>query len=159
MITKCFKVINMAWKNTLLKSDIRKGQFDITWTNIEIDSLTVKNKPQEWINMDAGFDTVDQSRSEATVKGVFEADVRTWGIKSLYSIAREISFLLTIEDTETDLDEDIDITIDDNIEDETLDFEGPRINPHSIEVEIDMKGQKDPSRFETKATVVWQGEY
>lgn len=149
----------MAWKNTLLKSNISKGQFDITWENIDVDVLSIKNKPQELINMDAGFDTVDQTPSKATVKGQFEADVRTWGIKSVYSYAREISFLLTFDDTETDIYEDIDITIDDNIEDETLDFEGPRLNPHLIEVEIDMKGQKDPSRFETKATVVWQGEY
>ena len=152
-------MINITWKNTLLKSDIRKGQFDITWADIGVGDLIIKNKPQELINMDAEFDTVDQTASEATVKGIFEVDVRTWGIKSLYSVAREISFVLTFDDTETDIYEDIDITIDDNIEDETLDFEGPQINPHSIEVEIDMKGQKDPSRFETKATVVWQGEY
>ena len=149
----------MAWKNTLLKSDISKGQFDITWENIDVDDLTIKNKPQELINMDAGFDTVDQTASKATIKGIFEVDVRTWGIKEVYSIAREISFVLTFDDTETDIYEDIDITIDDNIEDDRLNDDVPRLNPAMIEVEIDMKGQKDPSRFETKATVVWQGEY
>ena len=149
----------MAWKNTLLKSDIRKGDFDITWEKIDIDSLTVKNKPQEWINMDAGFDTVDRTASKATVKGYFYADIRTWGIKSLYSVAREISFVLTFDDTETDIYEDIDITYDGDIKDDTLNYEGPRINPSMIEMEIDMKGQKDPSKFEIKATVVWQGEY
>ena len=149
----------MAWKNTLLKSDIRKGQFDITWENIDVDYLVVKNKPQELINMDAGFDTVDKTAGEATVKGYLELDIRTWGIKSLYSVAREISFVLTFDDTETDIYEDIDITYDGDIKDDTLNYEGPRINPSMIEMEIDMKGKKDPSKFEIKATVVWQGEY
>ena len=149
----------MAWKNTLLKSDIRKGQFDITWENIDVDYLVVKNKPQEWINMDAGFDTVDRTASKASVKGYFYADIRTWGIKSLYSVAREISFVLTFDDTETDIYEDIDITYDGDIKDDTLNYEGPRINPSMIEMEIDMKGQKDPSKFEIKDTVVWQWEY
>ena len=149
----------MAWKNTLLKSDIRKGYFDITWEEIDIDYLVVKNKPQELINMDGNFDTVEETASKATVEGYFYADIRTWGIKSLYSVAREISFVLTFDDTETDIYEDIDITYDGDIKDDTLNYEGPRINPTMIEMEIDMKGQKDPSKFEIKATVVWQGEY
>ena len=67
--------------------------------------------------------------------------------------------MLTFDDTETDIYEDIDITYDGDIKDDTLNYEGPRINPSMIEMEIDMKGQKDPSKFEIKATVVWQGEY
>jgi len=150
----------MSWENILLKSDIRKGDFKITWTKITVDDVEIKNKPKELTRMlqEEGhddFDTVDITTGDATVNGYFTADVRTWGVKSLYSYATDLSFVLTLEDTEGDLYKDIDITVE-NIEDEGDDM---KINPREVLVEIDMKGQSDPSQFETKATIIWQGSY
>ena len=150
----------MSWENILLKSDIRKGDFKITWTKIPVDDVEIKNKPKELTRMLQeerydDFDTVDITAGDATVNGYFTADVRTWGVKSLYSYATDLSFVLTLEDTEGDLYKDMDITVED-IEDEDDDM---KINPREVLVEIDMKGQTDPSQFETKATIVWQGSY
>ena len=150
----------MNWENILLKSDIHKGDFKIAWTKIPVDDVEIKNKPKELtrILQEEGyddFDTVDITAGDATVNGYFTADVRTWGVKSLYSYATDLSFVLTLDDTEGDLYKDIDITVKD-IEDEDDDV---KINPREVLVEIDMKGQTDPSQFETKATIVWQGSY
>tara|TARA_R100000734_G_scaffold10908_1_gene8193 strand:- start:5453 stop:5905 length:453 start_codon:yes stop_codon:yes gene_type:complete len=150
----------MNWENILSKSDIRKGDFKIAWTKIPVDDVEIKNKPKELTRMlqEEGyddFDTVDIEAGDATVNGYFTADIRTWGVKSLYSYATDLSFVLTLEDTEGDLYKDIDITVKD-IEDEDDDM---KINPREVLVEIDMKGQSDPSQFDTKATIVWQGSY
>lgn len=152
----------MSWKDEIMKTNIRKGDYSIKWESIEIDDLVLKNKPKELINMDAGFDTVDVTAGEATVKGAFEVDVRTWGIKSLYSYATNITFVMTFEDTETDLYEDIDVEIDftgSGMEDDHINTENEQINPAYIHVEIDMRESKNSSQFETKATIYWQGTY
>ena len=66
-----------------------------------------------------------------------------------------MTFVLSLEDTESDFYKDIEISID-NIED---DKDNGKLNPSYIDIQIDMKGQEDPSKFEVKATITWQGEY
>ena len=151
----------MNWENILSKSDIRKGDFKIAWTKINVDDVEIKNKPKELTRMlqEEGyddFDTVDITAGDATVNGYFVAEIRSWGVKSLYSYANDLSFTLNFEDTEGDLYKDMDITVE-NIDDE--DDDDMKINPSEIRVEIDMKGQSDPSQFETKATIIWQGSW
>jgi hypothetical protein len=147
------------WKE-LLKSDLRKADYKIVWEKIYVDYVKIKNKPKEWVNMYSeegydDFDTVEVEAGDATVEGYFYVDVRTWGVKELSSSANEISFVLSLEDSESDIYEDLDIVITEieNGEDDI------KINPSDIEVTIDMKGQTDPSKFETKAIVNWQGVY
>ena len=147
------------WKN-LLKSDLRKADYKIVWEKIPVDDIDIKNKPKELVSMYSeegydDFDTVEAEAGDATVEGYFDADIRTWGVKSLYSYANKISFTLTFDDTESDIYEDLDIVI---TEIETGE-DDMRINPFNIEVIIDMKGQMDASQFETKAIVNWQGPY
>ena len=147
------------WKE-LLKSDLRKADYKIVWTKIPVDYIKIKNKPKELVSMYSeegydDFDTVEAEAGDATVEGYFSADIRTWGIKSLYSYANEISFTLTFDDTESDIYEDLDIVI---TEIETGE-DDMKINPSDIEVTIDMKGQMDASQFETEAIVNWQGPY
>ena len=45
-------------------------------------------------------------------------------------------------------------TIEDNMHDGNL-----KINPAYIEVELDMKGQKDPEQFEKIVRIYWEGTY
>ena len=147
------------WKN-LLKSDLRKADYKIVWEKIPVDDIDIKNKPKELVSMYSeegydDFDTVEAEAGDATVEGYFDADIRTWGVKSLYSYANKISFTLTFDDTESDIYEDLDIVI---TEIETGE-DDMQINPFNIEVIIDMKGQMDASQFETKAIVNWQGPY
>ena len=146
----------MSWRNSLLKSDIRKADYDITWKEIDIDDITIKNKPQELVS-----DTIEITASDATVEGGIDLDIRNWGVKSVYSFARKIKFTMTFEDIDTwnHVIDDIDIVIDDNIEDAQFQDEKERFNPSEIHIEVDMKGQQDPSKFETKATIYWQGSY
>lgn len=153
----------MSWENILSKSDIRKGDFKITWTEIPVDDVEIKNKPKELTRMlqeegYSDFDTVDMTAGDATVNGYFVADIRSWGVKSLYSYSTDLSFTLTFEDTEGDLYKDMDITIE-RTESEKAYNSDMQINPQEIRVEIDMKGQSDPSQFETSAIVIWQGVY
>ncbi len=151
----------MSWENILLKSDIRKGDVEMSWTEIPVDDVEIKNKPKELTRMLQGyddFDTVDITAGDATVKGYFVAELRSWGVKSLYSYANELSFTLTFEDTEGDLHKDMDITVE-NIETDELDSEKTKVNPKEVRIEIDMKGQSDPSQFETNATITWIGVY
>ena len=138
------------WKN-LLKSDLHKSDYNITWKDIDTSLNKLSNLPEEYKNME-GF---DHSLTKATVTGGFSADVRNWGVKSVYSFAREMTFVLSVEDTESDFYKDIEISID-NIED---DKDNGKLNPSYIDIQIDMKGQEDPSKFEVKATITWQGEY
>lgn len=136
------------WKN-LLKSDLRKSDYDITWKDIDTTLQTLSNLPKNYPPYP--FDQL----TKATVTGGFSADVRNWGVKSVYSFAREMTFVLSLEDTESDFYKDIEISID-NIED---DKDNGKLNPSYIDIQIDMKGQEDPSKFEVKATITWQGEY
>ena len=147
------------WKE-LLKSDLRKADYKMVWEKIYVDYVNIKNKPKEWVNMYSqegyeDFDTVEIEVGPATVEGYFYADIRDWGVKELRSSANEISFVLGLEDSESDIYEDLDIVITkiENGEDDM------QINPSSIEVTIDLKGQMDASQFETKAIVNWQGTY
>ena len=149
----------MSCENILSMSSIRKSDFDFTWSKIEVEDLDLKNVPKELENMDEGFNTVDVTAGDATIEGGMELELRTWGVKGIWSRASEIEFVLTFEDTESDLYENIDVNITDNIEDENIIHDGLNINPSYINVEIDMKNQKDPSQFETKATIYWQGVY
>ena len=148
----------MSWENILSKSNIRKADFDITWKDIDVDDLEVKNVPKELENMDEGFNTVDVMAGKATIEGGLNLDIRHWGVKGIGSTASKIEFVLTFEDTETDLYEYMDVIITDTT-DETVISGQPALNPAYITVVIDMKGQKDPSQFETTAEVWWQGEY
>ena len=148
----------MNWKNNLRKSELRKMEYSVNWTDIKVDYLDIKNKPKDLINMEANFDTVEATAEKAIVNGEFSADIRRNGIKDIGSYATDISLRITFEDTETDLYEEIDIEIDSDITDENI--EGRvQINPAYIEVEIDMKGQKDPSQFKKAARIWWQGSY
>ena len=73
------------WKN-LLKSDLRKADYDITWKDIDTTLNKLSNLPEEYKNME-GF---DNSLTKATVTGGFSADVRHWGVKGDYYLARRI---------------------------------------------------------------------
>ena len=105
----------MSWENILSKSSIRKSDFDFTWSKIEVEDLDLKNVPKELENMDEGFNTVDVTAGDATIEGGMELELRTWGVKGIWSRASEIEFVLTFEDTESDLYENIDVNITDNI--------------------------------------------
>lgn len=151
----------MSWKNNLRKSELKKMQYDITWKKIKVDYLSVKNKPEGLKNIDGKFDTVEATAEGATIRGEFSADVRSSRIKEIGSRADEISLRIIFEDTETDLYEEFDVdimsppdTIEDNMHDGNL-----KINPAYIEVELDMKGQKDPEQFEKIVRIYWEGTY
>ena len=147
----------MNCENILSKSIIRKYDYEITWKKIEVEDIQVKNIPKDLENMDAGFNTVDITADEATIKGGIDLDIRGWGVKDIRSRASKIQFVMNFEDTETDIYEDIDVMITDITNDKLRD-ETP-LNPAYVDVVIDMKGQKDPSKFDAKATIFWQGAY
>ena len=71
----------MKWHNILSKSDIRKSDFDFTWSKIEVDDLDLKNVPKELENMDEGFNTVDVTAGDATIEGGMNLELRTWNLR------------------------------------------------------------------------------
>ena len=152
------------WKN-LLKSDLHKSDYNITWKKIEVSLDSLKNKPEELIHnyKEEGyddFDTVDVGVGLATVEGMFEADVRHWGIKGVYSFATSIAFDLTFDDSEGEIYETFEIEVDSSsFENDTISGQSEKLNPAQIDVEIDMKGQTDPSKFEISGMILWQGSY
>jgi len=149
-------VITVSWKH-IIKEDIKKYS-RITWEKIDIDDIQYDNLPDDFKNMENGRNTIYFEARYATVEGVFDPDVRTWGVKSVGSYATAVSFTAEIVDEEDD-------DVIEVLEIETTDVEtsddnnGMPINPSGVRIKVDMKGQKDPKNFDVSVEVDWQGPY
>ena len=143
----------MSWRD-IIKEDIKKYS-EITWRDIEIWSVDYKNRPDDFKG-----DNIYFTESGATVKGVFDPDVRDWGIKSVNSYATAVSFTAEIVDEE---DEDdvigvLEIEIQWNDIRSSYSSEAA-INPSNVTIEVDMKGQKDPKNFDVSCEIEWEGSW
>ena len=100
------------WED-ILKGNIAKADEQIEWGPVEVDTTTVTNMPDELknnIDLKDGhgeFDSVESSATVKWIKGAFYVDIKTNGIKAIYSTASEMYIVLTFEDTESNLHEEI----------------------------------------------------
>ena len=146
----------MSWKD-IVKEDIKKYS-QITWEEIDIDDIQYDNLPDDFKNMENGRNTIYFNAKYATVEGVFDPDIRTWGVKSVSSFATAVSF--TAEIVEEEDDDVIGVLEIETTDVETAhDNDGMPINPSSLRIKVDMKGQKDPKNFDVNCLVDWQGPY
>jgi len=169
------------WKDTIRKTDILKKDYDITWTNIDIENMELSNIPKEWIRKE-GENTADKGRGtseysktlnyveftidDISIEGGLQMDIRTWGVKSMRATADKIECELLVQYEDDDdedyrlnagenLDESVEFTITD-IEDEDSE---QYLNPSKIYLKIDMKNSTSPSNWKTEASIEWQGSY
>tara|TARA_R100000388_G_scaffold6315_1_gene6181 strand:+ start:63 stop:503 length:441 start_codon:yes stop_codon:yes gene_type:complete len=146
----------MSWRDELAKSEIRKSS-RIRWEMNPRDvSVFLKNAPD---GRDSG-----ETVGRCIVEGAFDADVRTWGVKSVGSYAStvELDFEYLVYEKDTGDDKEI-VPYEIEFNAEKLSNNMPAsdsaLNPSDVTIYIDMKNQRDKEKFEISGDFEWQGSY
>ena len=146
----------MSWRDELAKSEIRKSS-RIRWEMNPRDvSVFLKNAPD---GRDSG-----ETVGRCIVEGAFEADIRTWGVKSVGSYAStvELDFEYLVYEKDTGDDKEI-VPYEIEFNAEKLSNNMPAsdsaLNPSDVTIYIDMKNQRDKEKFEISGDFEWQGSY
>ena len=146
----------MSWRDELAKSEIRKSS-RIRW---EMDDrsafIFMKNSPDG--------DDFSARVARCIVEGAFDADVRTWGVKSVgsYASSVELDFEYVIHEEDTGNDKEIilyEIEFDANKLSGDMPTSEDALNPSDVTIYIDMKNQRDKEKFEISGDFEWQGSY
>ena len=146
----------MSWRDELAKSEIRKSS-RIRW---EMDdrsvSIFMKNSPDG--------DNFSERVSRCIVEGAFEAELRTWGVKSVgsYASSVELDFEYVIQEEGTGDDKETilyEIEFDANKLSGDMPTSEDALNPSDVVIYIDMKNQRDKEKFEISGDFEWQGSY
>ena len=165
----------MTWERILKGETIRKGDWDF-YANVDLQSsVSIKNSPFERKYSDNDFDYTEYNVGSIRLDFSIDIEARSYGIKSLYPYSPKLSFDLHVEfehydgddDTENDnriegadysnLDEYIEV---DSLEAIDFDEEGNGPNYDGVEdLTIDMKNEKDPSKWEISGTLHLGGPY
>ena len=98
------------------------------------------------------------------VEGAFDADVRTWGVKSVgsYASSVELEFEYVVHEKDTDDDKETisyEIEFDANKLSGDMPTSDDALNPSDVTIYIDMKNQRDKEKFEISGDFEWQGSY
>ena len=166
----------MTWEHILKGSTIRKGDWDFN-TNIDLNSsVSIKNSPFERKYSNHDFDYTEYFVGSITIDFSIEIQARSYGIKSLYPWNPTLSFDLHVEFEHDDYDDDDTendnrikgadysalneyITVD-KLDASSFEREGDGPNFDSVEdMTIDMKNEKDPSKWEIIGTLKRGGPY
>ena len=146
----------MSWRDELAKSEIRKSS-RIRWEMNPRDvSVFLKNAPD---GRDSG-----ETVGRCIVEGAFEADIRTWGVKSVGSYAStvELDFEYLVYEKDTGDDKEIvpyEIEFDAEKLSNNMPASDSALNPSDVTIYIDMKNQRDKEKFEISGDFEWQGSY
>ena len=146
----------MSWRDELAKSEIRKSS-RIRWEMNPRDvSVFLKNAPD---GRDSG-----ETVGRCIVEGAFDADVRTWGVKSVGSYAStvELDFEYLVYEKDTGDDKEIvpyEIEFDADKLQNNMPASDSALNPSDVTIYIDMKNQRDKEQFEISGDFEWQGSY
>jgi len=146
----------MSWRDELAKSEIRKSS-RIRWEMNPRDvSVFLKNAPD---GRDSG-----ETVGRCIVEGAFDADVRTWGVKSVGSYAStvELDFEYLVYEKDTGDDKEIvpyEIEFDAEKLSNNMPASDSALNPSDVTIYIDMKNQRDKEKFEISGDFEWQGSY
>ena len=146
----------MSWRDELAKSEIRKSS-RIRWEMNPRDvSVFLKNAPD---GRDSG-----ETVGRCIVEGAFDADVRTWGVKSVGSYAStvELDFEYLVYEKDTGDDKEIvpyEIEFDADKLSNNMPASDSALNPSDVTIYIDMKNQRDKEKFEISGDFEWQGSY
>ena len=146
----------MSWRDELAKSEIRKSS-RIRWEMEDRSvSIFMKNSPDG--------DNFSERVSRCIVEGAFDAELRTWGVKSVgsYASSVELDFEYVIHEEETGDDKEI-ISYEIKFDADKLSNDMPTsdsaLNPSDVVIYIDMKNQRDKEKFDISGDFEWQGSY
>lgn len=146
----------MSWRDELAKSEIRKSS-RIRWEMKDRNvSIFIKNSPDG--------DNFSERVSRCIVEGAFDAEIRTWGVKSIGSYASrvELDFEYVIHEEGTGDDKEIilyEIEFDAEKLSNNMPTSDDALNPSDVVIYIDMKNQRDKEKFEISGDFEWQGSY
>tara|TARA_B100001113_G_C21043750_1_gene593560 strand:+ start:544 stop:984 length:441 start_codon:yes stop_codon:yes gene_type:complete len=146
----------MSWRDKLAKSEIRKSS-TIRWEmNDRGTSIFIKNSPDG--------DNFSERVSRCIVEGAFDAELRTWGVKSVgsYASSVELDFEYVIQEEGTGDDKEIisyEIEFDADKLSNHMPTSDDALNPSDVVIYIDMKNQRDKEKFEISGDFEWQGSY
>jgi hypothetical protein len=161
----------MTWERILKGSTIRKGDWDFSTSFSEYVSVSIKNSPFERKYSTDKYDYTEYNLGSITIDFSIDIEARSYGIKSLYPYSPKLSFDLHVEFEHDDYADDDKIegadysTLDEYIKVDELsasDFEQEGNGPNFDGVEdltIDMKNEKDPSKWKISGTLRRGGPY
>jgi hypothetical protein len=164
----------MTWEHILKGTTIRKGKWDFSDNVTLQSSVEIKNSPFERKYSDNDYDNTEYGVGSIRLEFTIQIETRDYGIKSLYPWNAKGNFDLRIEFEHDDYDDDTEndhrieggdySTIDEDIEVEFEDNgwpqEGDGPNFDGVEdMTIDMKNEKDPSKWEISGTLRRGGPY
>lgn len=146
----------MSWRDELAKSEIRKSS-RIRW---EMDdrsvSIFMKNSPDK--------NQFESDVRRCIVEGAFQADIRTWGVKSVgsYASSVDLDFEYIVYEKDTGDEKETvsyEIKFDADKLSDNMPASESALNPSDVTIYIDMKNQRDKEQFEISGYLEWQGSY
>ena len=165
----------MTWERILKGEIIRKGDWDFSDSVDLQNSVSIKNSPFERKYSTDKYDYTEYNVGSIRLDFSIEIEARSYGIKSLYPYSPKLSFDLHVEFEHDDYDDDTEndnriegadySNLDEHIKVDELsasDFEQEGNGPNFDGVEdltIDMKNEKDPSKWEISGTLHLGGPY
>ena len=143
----------MNWKY-ILKTEINKGEFDITWENCDLGGI-------DWENLPEGYEEDTSSKAVLLdVVGSVDIDIRPTRVKEAHTSVHSATlyfeyFRFLHEDNEnykSIKDEEIEIT--DGFE--WGDWSKGEFNPDMLNFYVDMNKSFDPKKWHVEVSISWR---